>query len=305
MKLRAAALVLAFVACACGGRSRTSSAQATPARPATLAERMIALLPDGVQLLVEVDLARLRANPVVGEVTSRVLDDLGEDAKLPGLPMSVQGSPLAAADLVVLAAYGVGTAQAATVTLLATRKDVAGATRLAPDVVALGPPEWVDQLAARAAIAAREPLVPTLELMRLRDHAMPKQAPGAVLRVTAQLPFDARVTLARELGLPTAPARLSVWGDVVDDLAIIVDGDAADPGDKDEKGAAQRLADAMRVLLVAAGNEPALRVLGLSGALRDVRMIDQRSWVRTIITVGPRQLARAVERARAMLPPAP
>jgi hypothetical protein len=305
MKLRAGALVLAFVACACGGQSRTSSAQATPARPATLAERMIALLPDGVQLLVEVDLARLRANPVVGEVTSRVLDDLGEDAKLPGLPMSVPGSPLAAADLVVLAAYGVGTAQAATVTLLATRKDVAGATRLAPDVVALGPPEWVDQLAARAAIAAREPLVPTLELMRLRDHAMPKQAPGAVLRVTAQLPFDARVTLARELGLPTAPAQLSVWGDVVDDLAIIVDGDAADPGDQDVKEAAQRLADAMRALLAAAGNEPALRALGLTGALRDVRMIDQRSWVRTIITVGPRQLARAVERARAMLPPAP
>lgn len=304
MKLRAGALVLAFVA-ACGGQAKTGAAPATPARPATLAERMIALLPDGVQLLVEIDLARLRANPVVGEVTSRALDDLGEDAKLPGLPMTVQGSPLAAADLVVLAAYGVGTTQAATVTLLATRKDVAGATRLAPDVVALGPPEWVDQLEARAAIAAREPLVPALELMRLRDHAMPKQAPGAVLRVTAQLPFDARVTLARELGLPTAPAQLSVWGDVVDDLAIIVDGDAADPGDKDVKEAAQRLADAMRVLLVAAGNEPALRVLGLSGALRDVRMIDQRSWVRTIITVGPRQLARAVERARAMLPPAP
>ncbi len=305
MRLLASALVLAIAACACGGRSQTSSVVATPARPATLAERMIALLPDGVQLLVEVDLARLRANPVVGEVTSRALDDLGEDAKLPGLPMTVQGSPLAAADLVVLAAYGVGTAQAATVTLLATRKDVAGATRLAPDVVALGPPEWVDQLEARAAIAAREPLVPTLDLMRLRDHAMPKQAPGAVLRVTARLPFDARVTLARELGLPTAPAQLSVWGDVVDDLAIIVDGDAADPGDKDVKQAARRLADAMRALLVAAGNEPALRALGLTGALRDVRMIDQRSWVRTIITVGPRQLARAAERARAMLPPAP
>jgi hypothetical protein len=305
MRRCAVALVIAVVACACGGRARTGAPVAAPQRPATLAERMIALLPDGVQLLVELDLARLRANPVVGDVASRALDDLGEDAKLPGLPMTVQGSPLAAADLVVMAAYGVGTAQAATVTLLATRRDVAGATRLAPDVVALGPPEWISQLEARAAIAAREPLVPTLDLMRLRDHAMPKKAPGAVLRVTAQLSFDARVTLARQLGLPTAPAQLSIWGDVVDDLAIIVDGDAADPGDKDEKGAAQRLADAMRVLLVAAGNEPALRVLGLSGALRDVRMIDQRSWVRTIITVGPRQLARAVERARAMLPSAP
>jgi hypothetical protein len=296
------AIVLAVLV-ACGGRGRrgTGAGTATTVRPATVADRMIALLPDGVQVLVELDFARLRANETVGPVATKALAGLGEDAKLPGLPMSVQGSPLANADAIVLAAYGVGTASAATVTLLATRHDVPNATPLADGIVALGPPEWIAQLEARAAIAARSPLAPSLSLMTLRDHAMPAKAPGAVLRVTARLPFDARIALAQQLGLPTAPAQLSVWGDVVDDIAIIVDADAADPGDKKPKDAAQRLATAMNALLASLGDEPAFRALGLTGALRDVRMITERTWVRTIITVGPRQVARAVQRASALL----
>lgn len=299
--MRLLALVV-VAAIACGGRAHPGGgAPPTPAKPATLAERMIAFLPDGVQLLVEVDLARLRANQVVGEVASRTLAQLGADAKLPGLPITVQGSPLANADLVILAAYGVGTPNAAAVTLLATKLDVAGGSRLAPDVVALGPPEWVHQLEARAALAATSPLVPSLSLMPLRDHAMPPPAPGAILRITAQLSFDARVALARQLGLETAPAQLSVWGDIVDDLAVIVDADAADPGDKDVKGATDRLARALNRLLAAAANEPAMHALGLTSALGDARTITQKNWVRVIITVGPRQLGRAAERARAML----
>lgn len=299
-----ALLVLAVAACGGRGRRGASAGSAATLRPATVADRMIALLPDGVQLLVELDFARLRANETVGEVATKALAQLGEDAKLPGLPMAVQGSPLANADMVVMAAYGVGTPDAATVTLLATKQDIPNATPLAEGIVAIGPPEWVAQLEARAAIAAQGPLAPSLSLMSLRDHAMPAKAPGAVLRVTARLPFDARVALAQQMGLPTAPAQVSVWGDVVDDVAIIIDADAADPGDKKAKDAANRLAQAMNALLASLGDEPAFRALGLTGALRDVRMITERTWVRTIITVGPRQLVRAVERARAMLPPA-
>jgi hypothetical protein len=299
--MRSLALVVVF-AIACGGRAHPGGgAPATPAKPATLAERMIAYLPDGVQLLVEVDLARLRANQVVGDLATRTLGQLGADTKLPGLPITVQGSPLANADLVILAAYGVGTANAAAVTLLATKQDVAGGSRLAPDVVALGPPEWVHQLEARAALAAQSPLVPSLALMPLRDHAMPAPAPGAILRITARLPFDARVALARQLGLETAPAQLSVWGDIVDDMAIMIDADAADPGDQDVKGATDRLARALNRLLAAAANEPAMHALGLTSAIGDARTITQKNWVRVIITVGPRQLGRAAERARAML----
>lgn len=293
--------VVCVAGVACGGRAKQSGTSTAPARPATLAERMIAMLPDGVQVLVELDLARLRANPAVGDIATRALAQLGADAKLPGLPIEVQGSPLANADLVVLAAYGVGTPSAAAVTLLATKQDVAGASRLAPDIVALGPPEWLQQIEARAAIAARTPLAPSLSLMPLRDHAMPPPAPGATVRVTARLAFDARVALARQLGLETAPAQLSLWGDVVDDLAIIVDADAADPGDKNVKDAVNRLSRALNALLAAASNEPALRALGLTSALRDARTITQRNWVRLIITVGPRQLGRAAQRARAML----
>lgn len=305
---RALVALLVLITVACGGRARQRGV-AEPAktfRPATVADRMIALLPDGAQLLLELDFARLRANETVGEVAALALAELGEDTKLPGLPMAAQGSPLANADMIVMAAYGVGTTNAAAVTLLATKQpDVPNATRLAEDIVALGPPEWIAQLEARAAIAARTPLAPSLSLMKLRDHAMPERAPGAVLRVTAQLPFDARIALARQTGLATAPAQLSIWGDVVDDLAIVVDADAADPGDKKSKDAAERLAQAMSALLASLGDEPALRALGLTGALRDVRMVTKRTWVRTIITVGPRQLARAVERARAMLRPPP
>lgn len=311
MKLARVALfvVLGLLGCAlvaCGGRGRRGAAVggATAFRPATVADRMIALLPAGAQVLVELDFARLRANETVGEVATRALAGLGEDTKLPGLPMDVQGSPLATADVIVMAAYGVGTANAAAVTLLSTTHDVPGGTPLAEGIVALGPPEWVAQLEARAAIAAQGPLAPSIDLMRLREHAMPPKAPGAVLRVTAQLPFDARVALARQTGLATAPAQVSIWGDIVDDLAIIIDTDAADPGEKKAKDAATRLADAMNGLLASLGEDPALRALGLTGALREVRMITERTWVRTIITVGPRQLARAVERARAMLPPA-
>src|SRR5438046_2015615 len=103
---------------------------ATPPRPLTGTDRVLPLLPEGAQVVVELDLARLRANAVVGGVATRALGQLGADAKLPGLPVALAGSPLAAADGVVLAAYGVGTDHAATLTLLVTKADVAGATRI-------------------------------------------------------------------------------------------------------------------------------------------------------------------------------
>ncbi|HEX5060616.1 MAG TPA: hypothetical protein VFV99_14710 [Kofleriaceae bacterium] len=295
-------LVVALVVCACGGRARPGAGTGPAiAAPTTLAEKMIALLPDGAQLLVEIDLARLKANPAVGPVATQALARLGADAKLPGLPIAVQGSPLANADLIVLAAYGVGTDHAASLTLLATKAEVAGAVRLSPELVVLGPEEWTAQVETRAGIAEHTPIAPSLSLMPLRDHAMPEKAPGAVLRVTGQLPFDARVALARQTGLEVAPAQLSIWADVVDDVAVIIDADAADPGDKKAKDAAARLQTSLTAVLGAVANAPALQGLGLTSAIRDARTITQRTWVRTIITVGPRQLTRAVERARAML----
>jgi len=276
-----------------------------PQRPQTAADRALALLPDGAQIVVELDLARIKANKVIGEVATRALGNAGADAKLPGLPLAVQGSPLANADFVVLAAYGVGTAQAATITLLATKAEVAGAHRLSPELVVLGPDEWAGQVEARAAIAEKTPIVASESLRKLREHAMPAQAPGAVLRITAQLGFDARVALARQTGIELAPAQLSVWADAVDDFAMIVDADAADPGDKTNKGAVKRMRDGLQTLLAAAANEPVLRALGISSSLSEARFIEQGTWVRAIVAIGPRHLARVNERARAMLPPSP
>jgi hypothetical protein len=305
MKLAAVLVVVAAVACGPrGGKSGPGGGRPIRA-PTTLAEKMIALLPEGVQILVEIDLARLRANPTVGAVATSALASLGEEAKLPGLPMAVQGSPLADADVVMLAAYGVGTPQAASVVLLSTKAEVNGGVKLIDNIVALGPEEWTAQLEARAGIAQHTPIAPSLALMPLRDHAMPAQAPGAVLRVTAQLPFDARISLARQTGLETAPAQLSIWADIVDDFAMIVDADAADPGDKQAKDAAARMERSLAGVLASLGREPVFKALGLTGALRDVRTITERTWVRTIITVGPRQLQRSAERARAMLGSAP
>lgn len=278
---------------ACGAHPRQPLPGEKP-HVVTGAEHMLALLPDGAQLIVELDLERLRANPVVGDLASKALVQLGAATKLPGL----QGSPLAGAQQVVMAAYGVGTTQAATLTLIKTKETVAASTKIGEDLVAVGPEDWIRQVEARAAVDAQHALVPPVELLRLRDHAMPQGATGAVIRVTARLGFDARIAFARQTGLDAAPAQLSIWGDVADDLAIVIDADASDGKDKD---AARRLAHTLRGTLGAIAEEPIVRALGVPTSLTDARLVTQGTWVRAVMAVGPRHLARAVERARAML----
>jgi hypothetical protein len=134
----------------------------------------------------------------------------------------------------VFASYGLGTSEAATVTLVVAKSEVPGATRIGEGTYALGPPDWVAQIEARAVLAEGK-LVVAPELLALRDHAMPEGAPGASLRITARLPFDARISLA-STGIESAPSQLGL-ADVVDDFAIIVDADSADPGEKVTKSA--------------------------------------------------------------------
>jgi len=294
-----AALVLVV---ACGGSPPPPVT--TPPKPPTPAEQILALLPDGAQVIVELDLARLRANAVVGETAKQWLGSLGAEARLPGLPVSVVGSPLASADEVVLAAYGVGTAQAITITLLATKGEVPGGVRLSPEVVALGPEDWIGQLETRQALAAQHPLSVPDAVRKLRDHAMPVGATGAIVRVTARLSFDARVALARMTNLDAAPAELSLWCDVADDLAIVVDANAVDPGShgaKADKAAARQLARTIRGVPGSIADAEPVRALGIPTSLADARLVTEGSWVRTIVDVGPRHLVRVAERARAML----
>jgi hypothetical protein len=296
---------LVVLVAACGGAPGKSLPATAPANPKTLTEQMLPLLPDGMQIVVELDLARVRANPVVGGVAGAALDRMGADTHVPGLPVTAAGSPLALADALVLAAYGVGTAQAATIVMLHTTRDVPGGVRVAPEVVALGPDEWTGQVTARAAIASANAMQLAMPpwLGKLREHAMPSGAPGATLRIVARLPFDARVALARQAGIEFAPAQLSLWADIADDFALVVDADAIDPGDRAAKDSARRLAGSVRGLLGTVAADPAIRALGLPPSLAEARVITQGTWVRAVIAVGPQHLARVVERARAMLAP--
>jgi hypothetical protein len=303
---RLATRVLAAAACAACGHAAPPASPAHVAAPATVAERMLAMLPQGAQVVIEIDLARLRANPTIGDVVTRALSERTAD-----LPAGVPASPLAVADQVVLAAYGVGTAQAATLTVLAAPRELADTTKLADGFYALGPPEWVDQIEQRVALAttgdAKFAIAAPADLLELRQRAMPANAPGAALRVTARLSFDARVSLARQTGVDAAPAQLSAWGDVADDLALVIDCDAADPG-SDSKNHARRTSDApkrleatLRGALSAVSEQPMIRALGLPSSFAGARLVARGTWVRTIIAIGPAHLRRVVERAAALL----
>jgi hypothetical protein len=84
---------------------------------------------------------------------------------------------------------------------------------------------------------------------------------------------------------------------------MIIDADAADPGDKTNKSSVERMRAGLQGLFAAAASEPSLRVLGVSSSLTEARFVQQKTWVRAIIAIGPRHLARVVERAKALLPP--
>src|SRR5260221_5514369 len=184
MRWRSLIAVIGYAAgAACGSGGTTAKPIApTPPAPMSTIDRMVALLPDGAQIIVEIDLTRLRANAVVGGVVGDAL--VKSHASLPALSGL---ATLEHASAVVFAAYGVGTAQAITVALLAAHEDVASAMRLTPDIIALGPMDWVAQLATRAAIGGDKLTVPT-DLRELRARAEPKGANRAVIRATAPLP---------------------------------------------------------------------------------------------------------------------
>ena len=285
--------IAVVVTCACGGSkaAKTSKPLSLP-EPKTVGDKIVALLPHGAQIVVELDLARLRANPVIGETLTKAL------AAPLDLPKDVPAPALSVADVIVFAAYGVGTSSAATIAVIASSQDIPDATRLpVADLYAMGPGEWVRQLEARAALSiGTTPVRAPPELLKLRDRAMPEKAPGASVRVTARLPFDARVALAKDSGLESAPAQLSIWADVVDDFAIIMDADAIDPGEKVTKQATARLERLIRV---------ALRALGLSSSISRARLAAGGSWIRTIIVVGPSHLKRVVGRAKTFLAEGP
>jgi hypothetical protein len=300
MKL-ALALVLALAACRGKGTSApTTPIVVVPPRVATVGDDLLARLPADAAILVELDLKRLRGNAAVGELATALLADPGA-ANVPGVP----AGPLARADVVVLASYRVGTAEAITIGVVRggglTAADFTGGLDLGDGVVAVAPPELAPEILA-ASTGAAPSLAGDEALRALRARGMPEKAEGATLRITARLDFDARVQLASQLGIDAAPAHLSLWGDVADDLAIVAVMDAPDKGGGavgDKVG--EEMARAVRGWLDTLARTREVAALGLAAPLREVRIRPRGEGVSIVALVGPRRLARAVGRARTFL----
>jgi hypothetical protein len=175
-------------------------------------------------------------------------------------------------------------------------------------VIAVGPAALVDVAVARAGAGAEGLGEVDAELRALRAAAMPAQADGAVVRITARLGFDARVALAAAVGVDVAPATLSVWADVADDLAVIARlGAGAEAGagaETDARAEVAALREMAADALGAVAGLPASRRLGVAPAVRAATLTAGDDGVAVIALIGPRRLARAVDRARAALPAA-
>jgi len=125
-------------------------------------------------------------------------------------------------------------------------------------------------------------------LLRARARAMPAAAEGASLRIAADLPFDARLALAKRLEVEIVPEWISVWFDVADDMAgVALLGGGADADPQDLVKAVGRLRDR----LVAAES---VKRVGLDGLIENVGVQISGPDARVVLVVGPRRLASLV-----------
>ena len=265
---------------ACGGKP------ARPPRwpvPRSGPGQLLAYVPAGAQLLVEIDVARLRANPVVGELVRRLVDaesPVNPGVPLPpGLPASMRG-----VDAIVLASFGVGSDDAQTLTLLqvAPNHTVAG-VEVGVGVVAVGPENLVAQAllmgnAARGLALAHRM---SAALLAARQRIELPGTDASALRITATVSPAAAATL----GVPTT---LAVWSDVVDDAAILL---------SCPRASVDTLAQRLRQL----SQHKMVRLLGLAPSLAQLRVQHTAPWSRIIVVIAPGPLRRAVQRGLAAL----
>ena len=278
----------ALVSClaACGGSARAP--RRPTARPESTfgAPDLVAMVPPEAEWVLELDLARVRANAAVGNTVLTFAEATDGRARA-----ALGLNPLLDADHAVIASFP-GTEGPAILFLFRGEKITAAPAR--PDAVAIDAhtvaigPEGPRQAARAAAAGKRASIFDDADFNDLRDAVIPSGAPGASVRLTARLPFGRRIAVASQLDLDEAPARLSVWGDVADDLVIIMRADAERPD------AARRLAESSEKKLA-----EVVRVILPGGR---VQVKPERTLVRVIVEVGPRALA---ELARTFVPAGP
>lgn len=285
----AAVAVVAVVAVAalgaCGGRGAAAPPVTVPARATTAGDALLPYVPAGAAVLLEVDLARLRANPTVGAAARGLID--GDGGRGAGGAAALAPAALAGAAAAVLATYAPGQPDARTITVVRGGQRPATAVALAADIWALADE---GETAALLAAAGTGGVTADRALMAMRAAVMPAGADGAALRLTARLDAAARRELGALFDERTPPAAVAAWLDVADDLAAVVWLDGVDA--PTVAGWRDRLAAALPV-----------RAIGVAPAVAAGRVEARGGGAVATIVIGPGRLARAVARWQAGLTP--
>jgi hypothetical protein len=277
-------VLLALLLVACGG-GRKPPGGPLEQRVVTAGASLYEHLPARADVVLELDVARLRRNETIGPLVRALAPWLRAHATTDAIAVDL---PLDA-DMIVAAVYDLGGDDAAMLVLVRGAAIDAGAvasaasdlTRVDEHTFAYGPPALRAQTPAPAPALAED-----AAFLRLRDRAMPERAPGAALRLTARLSRAARIGAAGRLGYDGAlPASVSLWADVADDVALValLDGDDA--------GQANQLAAD-----IDAGVPRLGRYAGVPVKLRRVRTTVADTRVRVVWTIGPKALADTIER---------
>jgi hypothetical protein len=107
--------------------------------------------------------------------------------------------------------------------------------------------------------------------------------------VAATLDFKARVEIASRLDLDSVPLRVSVWGDVEDDLAVV-----ATLTGESRKGA-EHLALAAQKLRDKVVKSPTTIGRFLRTVLKGVKVSTSHNTARVVLLIGPQRLHRVVK----------
>jgi len=308
-EIRAKAVIVATIAWlgaaqGCGSSERTATVPnaAPPTRQLTAGDSLLQLLPIGADTLLELDLGRLRNNPSVGKAVRALLTTNREQGGEP------HGGLLEVSDTIVVASYGIGTSSTervilcrgagvealanATLVSLPPTKNVLGKTLENIEqenfVVAVIASPQMTRLIEAIAVGNEKPMAADSKLLVLRALAMPTAAEGASFRLSAHLGFDARLALGKAMDLENVPVSVSVWGDVADDLAILVAG-KGQPEGRMLVNSLARMRDKFAALTE-------IRLLGLSRVIRAATLDAQGASARLVLVIGPKRLRRVAER---------
>jgi hypothetical protein len=290
MALACMALCAAVLGCAENKRVKPGELIKVPPRAVTAGDELLSWAPAGASVIVELDVARLRGNQVMGPVVEAL-----SALSLPGWNLGLLGR----ADALLLCAYDAGSDQATTLTLVRGADVAAWGFMVGERTAALGPPELVARV--DAVRAGREPSMATdRALLSVRTQAMPARAEGATLRAAARLSFDARVALASQLDLDRVPIAISVWGDVADDLAVVAMLQGEDGAEaRDLARTMTRAIEGWRQGLAAHSWVQARYLQFLLGGVEITR---RNSAARMVLVIGPGRLRRMMDRLLRSLP---